>query len=136
LRGAKAFCKKHAADLKKEDTVFIALETLRECAQLAVYNRDETGTVHNDECAADLLIAAGEKLGMKLPRAPIYPGSTDAAAFTQAGLRAIGLGGVDHNPQKYYHTRYDTCDNISPECIERAIDIGFEAACIFDIEGC
>lgn len=136
LRGAKAFCKKHAADLKKEDTIFIALETLRECAQLAVYNRDETGMVHNDECAADLLIAAGEKLGMKLPRAPIYPGSTDAAAFTQAGLRAIGLGGVDHNPQKYYHTRYDTCDNISPECIERAIDIAFEAACIFDTEGC
>lgn len=136
LRGAKAFCKKHAADLKKEDTIFIALETLRECSQLAVYNRDETGMVHNDECAADLLIAAGEKLGMKLPRAPIYPGSTDAAAFTQAGLRAIGLGGVDHNPQKYYHTRYDTCDNISPECIERAIDIAFEAACIFDAEGC
>ncbi len=132
LRGAKAFSKKHAEELNKIDTVIIPLETLRECRHLAVYTRDQTGTVHNDEALADLLIAAGKKVGQDLPRADIYPGSTDAAAFTQAGLRSVGLGGVDHDPQLYYHTRHDSYDNISPECIEKAIEISYEAAYMFD----
>ena len=132
LRGAKAFSKKHAKELNKIDTVIIPLETLRECRHLAVYNRDQTGTVHNDEKLADLLIAAGKKVGQDLPRAAIYPGSTDAAAFTQAGIRSVGLGGVDHDPQKYYHTRHDSYDNISPECIKKSIEIAYETAYMFD----
>jgi len=135
LRGAKAFAKKHAAELKKAQTVFIPLETLRELDQLAVYNRDETGMVHNSEAVAELLIAAGKKAGVTLKRAPVFPGSTDAAAFTQQGLMAAGLGGVNHNPQKYYHTRCDSPDNISPECIQKGIEIAVEAATLFDREG-
>ncbi|NLP48004.1 MAG: M20/M25/M40 family metallo-hydrolase [Clostridiales bacterium] len=132
LRGAKAFAKKHNKELKEVPTLFVALETLRETKELAVYTRDNTGTVHNDEEAAEMLIAAGKKLDIDLPRAPVYPGSTDAAAFTQAGIRAIGLGGVNHDPQTYYHTRHDSYDNISPECIEKALEISYEAAYMFD----
>lgn len=135
LRGAKAFSKKHAEELKKAETIFIPFETLRECDQLAVYTRDETGMVHNSEAVAELLIAAGKMAGMTLKRAPVYPGSTDAAAFTQAGLHAAGLGGVNHNPQTYYHTRCDSYDNISSECIQKGIEIACEAANIFNEQG-
>lgn len=132
LRGAKAFAKKNNKELKEVPTLFVALETLRETDHLAVYTRDNTGTVRNDESAAELLIAAGKKLDIDLPRAPVYPGSTDAAAFTQAGIRAIGLGGVNHDPQTYYHTRHDSYDNISPECIQKALEISVEAAYMYD----
>lgn len=135
LRGAKHFAKKHAKELLEAETVIVPFETLRETEQLAVYNRDETGMVHNDERVAELLIKAGKAAGIKLSRAPVYPGSTDAAAFTQAGLPSAGLGGVNHNPQKYYHTRYDTWDNIGEDCIEKSIEIGIRAAILYDKSG-
>lgn len=135
LRGALAFGKRHAEELNAVETIMIPLETLRETDQLAVYNLDQTGTVRNDPLVAELLIDAGKRIGIDLPKAPIYPGSTDAAAFTRTGLMACGLGGVNHDPQKYYHTRYDTYDNISLDCIDKTIDICFEAAIIFDKTG-
>jgi len=135
LRGAKAFAKKHNEELKACETVFIGLETLRECDQLAVYVRDQTGTVRNSTAAAALLMDAGEAVGKPLKPAGIYPGSTDAAAFTQAGIPAIGLGGVNHDPKRYYHTREDNCENISPECIALSLDIAREAVYLFDTEG-
>ena len=135
LRGAKAFCRKHAKDLKKEETVYVPFEVLRECEHLTVYDRDLNGLVLSNKGVADLLINAGEKVGITLKRSPIPLGSTDAAAFAQAGLRAAGVCGSKDTPQKYYHTRQDTCDNISPGCIQKAIELGFEAAYIFDAEG-
>ena len=132
LRGAKAFCKKHAEELKKADTIFVPFEVLRECEHLTVYNRDLNGTVKSDKALVDLLLSAGSKLGIPLKCAAIPLGATDAAAFSQAGLRAAGICGSKDTPQTYYHTRHDTCDNINPECIKMAIRIGLETACMFD----
>ncbi len=135
LRGAKAFTKIHSKELNKIETVVIPLETLRETEHLLIYNIDETGMVHNDEAVADLLVNAGKNIGFDLKRAPVYFGSTDAAAMTQAGFHSAGLGGVNHDPQKYYHTRLDSWDNISPECIQKGIEISMETAYLFDSEG-
>ncbi len=132
LRGAKAFCKKHAEELKRADTIFVPFEVLRECEHLTVYNRDLNGTVKSDQALVDLLLSAGKKIGVTMKCSAIPLGSTDAAAFSQAGLRAAGICGSKDTPQTYYHTRHDTCDNINPECIKMAIQIGLETACMFD----
>jgi len=132
LRGAKAFCKKHAEELKAVDTVFVPFEVLRECEHLTVYKHDLNGTVKSDKALVDLLLSAGNKIGVPMKCTPIPLGSTDAAAFSQAGLRAAGICGSKDSPQKYYHTRHDTCDNINPECIEKAIQVGYETAYMFD----
>ncbi len=132
LRGAKAFCKKHARELKKVDTAFVPFEVLRECEHLTVYKRDLNGTVRSDKALVDLLLSAGKKIGIPLKCSVIPLGSTDAAAFSQAGIRAAGICGSKDTPQTYYHTRHDTCDNINPECIKKAVQIGLEAACMFD----
>ncbi|HZK39616.1 MAG TPA: M20/M25/M40 family metallo-hydrolase [Clostridia bacterium] len=132
LRGAKAFAKKHAKELKKVDTVFLPFEVLRETEHLTVYKRDLNGSVRCDKALVDLLLAAGNKVGVSMKCAPIPLGATDAAAFTQAGLRAACICGSQDKPQTYYHTRHDTCDNISPECIQTAIEIGYETAYMFD----
>ena len=132
LRGAKAFCKKHGDKLKQADTIFIPFEVLRETQHLTVYNRDLNGTVRCDKELIDLLLSVGNKLDIPLKCTPIPLGATDAAAFAQAGLRAAPIGGSDDKPQPYYHTRLDSYDNISPECIEKAIQIGLETAFVFD----
>ena len=37
-------------------------------------------------------------------------GSTDSAAFTQGGFRSIGITGLSHKLEDYYHTRRDSYD--------------------------
>jgi len=135
LRGALAFGKKHAKELNEIETIIIPLETLRETKHLAIYALDQTGTVRNDKKVGELLRRAGKNVGIDLPYADIYPGSTDAAGFTRTGIKSCGLGGVDHNPRTYYHTRHDTYINIGLDCMEKTLEICIEAANIFDKEG-
>ena len=123
LRGAKAFCKKNAEELKKIETVFIPFEILRECEHLTIYRHDLNGLLRSDKAVVNLLLSVGEKLGIPIKCAAIPLGATDAAAFVQAGIHAAGLCGSKDSPQKYYHTRYDSYDNISPECIEKLLKL-------------
>ena len=41
-----------------------------------------------------------------------YDSATDSAAFNQGGFRATGITAMNHNLQNYYHTRYDSSDNL------------------------
>ena len=135
LRGAKAYTARHQAELEEVETVFIALETLRELPHLAVYNRDLNGLVKHHEGAAELLRQAGERLGRKLPFASIFLGASDAAAFSQAGIPAVALAAMDPAPARYYHTRSDDWENMDPECLRIALEITLEAVELFDAHG-
>ena len=73
--------------------------------------------------------------GVDIPRSELYPGAVDADGFTKYGLRACGFTGVSHDPKTYYHTREDSWDNISPECLELSLDICREAARLYDENG-
>ncbi len=135
IRGSKAFAKKHKNELLETETVFIAMDTMREISELRINTIGCTGTVHNSEAVGDLIHEAGLNCGVDIPRAEIYPGAVDAESFTKEGLLACGFCGVNHDPQKYYHTREDTYDNISPECISLSLDICREAARLYDLNG-
>jgi aminopeptidase YwaD len=135
LRGAKAYAEKHSRNLKDAETIFIVLETLGELEHMSVCNRDMSGTVKNDPQVSALLQLAGKKCGLELPLASVYLGSSDAAAFSQAGLKASALAAMDPAPARYYHTRLDHKDNLSPECIAKAIEVVLEAVKIFDEKG-
>ena len=135
LRGAKAFAKKHRQEMLDIETVFISLDTMREIKEFRINTIGCTGTVHSDEAVGDLLHEAGMNCGVDIPRSEIYPGAVDADGFTKYGIRACGFTGVSHDPQTYYHTREDSWDNISPECIELSLDICREAARLYDENG-
>ncbi|HOA35914.1 MAG TPA: M20/M25/M40 family metallo-hydrolase [Bacillota bacterium] len=135
LRGAKAYAEKHARSLSDAETIFIVLETLGELEHMSVYNRDMSGTVKNDPQVSALLQLAGKKSGLDLPLASVYLGSSDAAAFSQAGLKASALAAMDPAPARYYHTRLDHKENLSAECIAKAIEVTLEAVKIFDEKG-
>ena len=52
---------------------------------------------------------------------PLFGGSTDSAAFTQGGFCSIGITGLSHVLQDYYHTRRDSYDNMNEESLENCI---------------
>lgn len=135
LRGAKAYARRHKKELQEIETVFVAMDTMREIEQLQVYHRGCTFTVHNDEAVADLIHDAGVNVGVDMPRTQIYPGAVDAEGFSMYGLSAAGFCGVNHDAKRYYHTRQDTADNISPECISLSLDICREAARLYNEKG-
>lgn len=131
LRGSLDFAKRHHKEMSQIETVFIALDTLRECEQLQVYLRGQTGTCKNSPEAAKLLTDSAKRCGIDLRKAGLYPGATDAEAFSRHGLKAAALCGVDHHPQTYYHTRKDNWYNVDPDCLEKALAICLEAVLQF-----
>ena len=132
LRGAMAFAKRHKTEFEDVETIYIALETLHDINHLQIYNKGINGTQPNSKKVAELLREAGHNCGIDLKNADTYPGATDAEAFSREGMLACGLGGVDHTPRTYYHTRYDTADNLNEECIDLAMSICLETAHLYD----
>lgn len=135
LRGAKAYAKRHKEDLQDVETVFISMDTMREVEQMQVYTKGCTWTVQDSEAVGDLIHEAGVNAGIDMPRAEIYPGAIDAEGFSMYGLTAAGFCGVNHDPKTYYHTRLDTPDNISEECIALSLKVCEEAARLYDANG-
>ncbi len=135
LRGADAFVKKHADMLTDVETIFIAMDTLREVDQLQVYTSGMYGTQKSSDAVGSLVSKAAAEYGFLLKTAEPYPGACDADAFARAGFLACGLCAVDHDPKPYYHTREDNSDNIDPDCIELCARICLRAAELYDQHG-
>lgn len=132
LRGAKAYAAAHRRDLHEVDTVFLGLETFRDIDFMAVVSRDMNGLVQTDPRVCALLQDAAAGLGYRLPTETAYIGSTDAAAFSQAGVPAATLAGMNPAPPRYYHTRLDDWNNVDAACISRALEITLAAIRAFD----
>lgn len=135
LRGAKAFCKAHKNELSDVETVFVGLDTIRDYDFAAVYSRDLTGTVKNDAGACALVKEAAKQTGLDLPYKSVFFGATDAAAVTQAGMKAVSVAAMDTAPAKYYHTRLDTADNLDIKTVEAVLGVALETAFLFDEKG-
>lgn len=137
LRGSKAWAKAHAKEIKDEgiETVFVSLDTIRECDFMAIYDKDMTGTVKNDVRVAKLIQQAAKNVGYDVPIKAIELGSTDAAAISQAGLSASAFTAMDPSPARYYHTRLDTEDNLDPKSLEIGLKIALETVFLFDEQG-
>ena len=84
--------KRYAQELKEIETVVVACDTLRDLKDMAVYDRDLSGTLKHDKQVKELVKKAALNCGHDLPFASIYLGACDAAAFTQAGVKAPGFG--------------------------------------------
>lgn len=135
LRGAKEFCKAHKNELSDVETVFVGLDTIRDYDFAAVYSRDLTGTVKNDAGACALVKEAAKQTGLDLPYKSVFFGATDAAAVTQAGMKAVSVAAMDPAPAKYYHTRLDTADNLDIKTVEAVLGVALETAFLFDENG-
>ncbi len=135
LRGAKAFAKAHKDEYKDVPTVIVALDTFRDLEDMAIYDRDLSGTLQHDWQVKHLLKEAALNCGRDLNFESVYVGGSDAAAFTREGYKASTLAAMNPDPPVYYHTRGDTVENMRPECITVGIDIMVEALCMYDAVG-
>ena len=136
LRGSKAFFEAHP-EYKKDgvETIFVGFDTIRDEDYMMIYERDMTGTVANDKAVCELLKNAAAKCGKDVPVGAIPLGSTDAAAASQAGIKAASFVAMDPAPADYYHTRRDTADILVPETIEKTIEIALQTVFDFDEKG-
>ncbi len=135
LRGAKAYAKAHKKELKEVETIVIACDTLRDLKDMAVYDRDLSGTLKHDLQVKQLVKKAALNCGHDIPYASIYLGACDAAAFTQKGIKATGFAAMDPTPPRYYHTRLDTPELLVPEALKVGAEILLEATVLYDSEG-
>ncbi len=123
LRGSFAYAKKHRQELLDTNTVVIAADTIHSKDQLMIYTRGINFTQKNSKEVCELLRKAGKECGVTLPDTDFYLGATDSEAFSRSGIKAAAICGVHHTPSTYYHTRFDTWNNINKDCIALTRDI-------------
>ena len=136
LRGSKAFAKANK-DMFNDgvETIFVSFDTIRDIEFIKIYEKDMTGMVKNDKDVCALLKNAAAKQGKDVPVGAIPLGSTDAAAASQAGIKAASMVAMDPAPAQYYHTRLDKAEILVPETIDKVLNIVLQAVCDFDENG-
>ncbi len=134
LRGAKAWCEAHENDYKDVPTFFYSFDTIHDPKFLMVNYRDLNSTVKSDAELGDLFMEAAEAVNVPCSKGVVPPmgGATDAAAFAQAGRRAVGVTGLNHNLENYYHTRRDTYDNLNEEGLQNCYAASVKVLEMFD----
>lgn len=135
LRGAKAFAKDHFDEYTSQgvETAVLCVDTLTDLDYLNVYSKDMTGTVKHDEAFSKLVLDSAKEAGYDSAEfANVFFGSSDAAAFTQAGITATCLAAMDPAPADYYHNRRDSYDRLVPEAIETGYKVVLASILNFD----
>ena len=121
LKGTTAWAKAHKDEYANDgvETAVLCVDTLCDLDDFNVYHRDMNSLVKNDEEFSKFVKDAGAEAGyedMKL--SSVFMGSSDAAAFSKAGIKCTALAAMDPSPADYYHNRRDNFDRLNPEAIE------------------
>ena len=120
LRGAKAWCKAHGKEYHDVPTYILCFDTIHDPRMLMVNTKDLNSTVSSDRELAALFLQAAKEADVpcRKGRVPLMGGATDSAAFTQGGFRSVGITGLSHRLEDYYHTRRDSYDNLDETGLE------------------
>lgn len=137
LRGTKYFVENHGKEFSDVETVFVALDTLRDFDFMAIYNKDMTGLVSNDADACNLVKEGAKLAGYDVPFKTVSLGATDAAAVSRSkcGMKAASFAAMDPAPARYYHTRLDTHENLDLKTMEACLDICLNTLFLYDEKG-
>jgi Zn-dependent M28 family amino/carboxypeptidase len=137
LRGSKAFAKAHGDEYKNDgvETIFIALDTLRDYDFMGIVTKDMTATVGLDKQACALMKKASENAGVPVNFTTTPLGSTDAAAMQQGGIKSVAFTSMDPAPARYYHTRDDNVSVLEMKTLEDSLKIVLETVFLFDEQG-
>ena len=137
LRGSKAFAKAHSDEYKNDgvETIFIALDTLRDYDFMGIVTKDMTATVGLDKQACALMKKASENAGVPVNFTTTPLGSTDAAAMQQGGIKSVAFTSMDPAPARYYHTRDDNVNVLEMKTLEDSLKVVLETIFLFDEQG-
>lgn len=138
LRGCKQWAKEHKDEYMNSgvETAVLCVDTLTDLEYLNVYDRDMTGTVKHDPKFSQLVMDSAIEAGHNdLKFASVFFGSSDAAAFSQAGITSTCLAAMDPAPADYYHNVRDSYDRLVPEAIKTGYEIILSTIFNFDEKG-
>ncbi len=138
LRGCKQWAKDHKEEYMNSgvETAVLCVDTLTDLEHLNVYDRDMTGTVKHDPKFSQLVMDSAVEAGHNdLKFANVFFGSSDAAAFSQAGITSTCLAAMDPAPADYYHNVRDSYDRLVPEAIKTGYEIILSTIFNFDEKG-
>ena len=137
LRGSKAFAAAHSEEFKNDgvETVFVALDTLRDYDFMGIVTKDMTATVALDKQACALMKKAAENAGVPVKFTTTPLGSTDAAAVQQGGIKSVAFTSMDPAPARYYHTRDDNVKVLEMKTLEDSLKVVLETVFLFDEQG-
>lgn len=138
LRGCKQWAKDHKEEYMNSgvETAVLCVDTLTDLEYLNVYDRDMTGTVKHDPKFSKLVMDSAVEAGHNdLKFASVFFGSSDAAAFSQAGITSTCLAAMDPAPADYYHNVRDSYDRLVPEAIKTGYEIILSTIFNFDEKG-
>jgi putative aminopeptidase FrvX len=127
LRGGKAWAEAHKDDYNDVPTIIVSYDTIHDPKCMQVNFKDLNALVTADKEGSELFLQACEDVGVYCGKGTVPFGATDCAAFTQGGFRSVGVTGLAHTLEKYYHTRLDSYDNLDEQGIENcyAATVGF-----------
>jgi hypothetical protein len=130
LRGARAYVRAHREEMLKTKTYVFNMDTLYQLKELGFLDCDLNSTVKLSHEMAQQCVDIAASLGYKAVISRMSPGggSTDAAAFGEAGIEAINLAAMSFNIKDYekgfvYHTPNDVSKYIEPAVVEAALKI-------------
>ncbi len=137
LRGSKAFAKAHSEEYKNDgvETIFVALDTLRDYDFMGIVTKDMTATVGLDKQACALMKKAAENANVPVNFTTTPLGSTDAAAMQQGGIKSVAFTSMDPAPARYYHTRDDNVSVLEMKTLEDSLKVVLETVFLFDEQG-
>ncbi len=125
-RGAGVFIKNNLKQLKGAQTLVVVLESLCKTDEIAVVVRDESGLQKTTDELFSFVSTASGNVGIKIKRAPIRLGSTDAVKFNDARISAVAIRAVGKNSRQYYPNRFDSAKAVNAECIEGVMRLVIE----------
>ena len=118
LRGGKAWADMHKGEYQDVPTIIVSYDTIHDPKCLQVNMKDLNALVPADKEGSELFLQACEDVGVYCGKGTVPFGATDCAAFTQGGFRSVGVTGLAHTLEKYYHTRLDSYDNLDEQGLE------------------
>ena len=118
LRGGKAWAKQHKGEYEDVPTIIVSYDTIHDPACLQINTRDLNGLVPADKEGSEMFLQACKDIDVPCGVGTVPFGATDCAAFTQGGFRSVGVTGLAHTLERYYHTRLDSFDNLDEQGLE------------------
>jgi aminopeptidase YwaD len=128
LRGASAYFRAHAAELRRLPCAHLNFDSLYRLRDLQVLTTDINGSVRLSRSLVDRLIACAKECGLAIRTFGMIfgAGGTDAAESARAGIPSTSIVALPTELVRsglVYHTPRDTVEHIEPAAVEACMRI-------------
>ncbi len=131
MRGAGAFLREHADELKRVPTSVFNIDAIYNASDLRFLTRDRNGFKPLSAKMTAKCVEIAKKLGHPIAAGPVTfgGGGTDAVRFADHGIEVASIIGISTELIReglVYHTVDDTVDKLDPKAVKVCMEIAVE----------